>query len=93
MKKILIGSVLTLSAIVLLSSCKKDYTCECDSEMVKPEVVVGGVVTEPAENYYDTNIVIINDNHKNAEITCDNYSAKWTDGQYTTTVICNVTND
>lgn len=39
MKKVLIGSGFALMALVVLSSCKKDYTCACtyDSTTVNME--------------------------------------------------------
>ena len=41
MKKVLLGSAFALLALVVLSSCKKEYTCNC----------VDGTLTETVETH------------------------------------------
>jgi len=75
MKKLLSIAAVTV-ALVSLSSCKKDYTCECTSS-------VGGTVLQTVST-------TINGKKDDVKTSCENGSSSQTVGGVTSSVSCTI---
>ncbi len=75
MKKLLSIAAVTV-ALVSLSSCKKDYTCECTS-------TIGGQVLQSVST-------TINGKKSDVKESCENGSSSQTIGGVTTSVSCTI---
>lgn len=58
-------------AILGLTSCKKDYTCECTTTITQPEFQYGGTVVQPASTQTASASATITDKKKDAEAKCE----------------------
>jgi ABC-type proline/glycine betaine transport system substrate-binding protein len=70
MKKVILGTGIALLAVISLSSCKKDYSCQCTVTSNTTAVVFGGVEIQPATSTTASATTIINGKKKDVETAC-----------------------
>lgn len=77
MKKSIL-SIAVLASIVVLSSCKKDYACQCTTTCIEPAFSNGGSVNTAGNTTINNSSYFINDTEKKATSTCEGGSSSYT---------------
>lgn len=94
MKKLTIKAGIAVVAAIALSSCAKDYSCDCEIVSFTPAVIVGGIEQFPIITDTTGTITIMRYSKKKAETKCEDRSSVEPVGTSTTTITttCKITN-
>ena len=90
MKKTLVGIGMALIAVISLSSCKKDYACNCVLTIETEAWIVNGVELQSASTSSASSSRIIHDNKEDATADCALGSSVTSDNDTPSSTMTNV---